>query len=87
LGEGGASEARGERLPAGSEVDAARLRSGSEPGRRSVSAVSSKSSPEEAAEEDSVELRAGSSDMAAGLWSADWLRSRPAAAPLSVVGR
>jgi hypothetical protein len=58
LGEGGASEAHGERLPAGSEVDAAHLRSGSEPGRRSVSAVCSKSSPEEAAEEDSVELRA-----------------------------
>jgi hypothetical protein len=43
--------------------------SGSEPGRRSVSvrAVSSKSSPEDAAEEDSaVELRAGPSDMLLG---------------------
>jgi hypothetical protein len=77
---GGASWARGERLrarSAGSEVESARLRSGSEPGGRSLSLVSSKSSPEDAAE-DSVELRAGSSDMAGArsAWSADWLSGR-----------
>jgi hypothetical protein len=83
LEEGGASEARGERLPVGSEVEAARLRSG--PGRWSVSAMSSKSSPDEAAE-DSVELRAGSSNMVTGMWSVDWLWSRRAVSPLSVVG-
>jgi hypothetical protein len=60
LGEGGESAAVGEGQ-SGSDVDA-RLRSGSEPGRRRVSAVSSKSSPEAA--EDSVELRSVSADMA-----------------------
>jgi hypothetical protein len=60
LGEGGESAAVGEGQ-SGSDVDA-RLRSGSEPGRRRVSAVSSKSSPEAA--EDSVELRSVSTDMA-----------------------
>jgi hypothetical protein len=47
--------------------------------------VSSKSSPDEAAE-DSVELRAGSSNMVTGMWSVDWLWSRRAVSPLSVVG-
>jgi len=96
LGAGGASEARGELLllprpAAGLEVEAARLRtSGSAPGRRSVRvrAVSSKSSPEDAAEDDSVELRAGPSDMAEaggrGGWGFVWCgynsgRVRPAA--------
>jgi hypothetical protein len=57
----GAEAALGGRRP---EVEAC-LRSGSElePGRRSVRAVSSKSRPEEAAD-DSVELRAVPSDMA-----------------------
>lgn len=51
------------------------MRSGSEePGRRSVSAVSSKSSPEDAAEEDSVELRAGPPSDMAGLGRWGWRR-------------
>jgi hypothetical protein len=66
LGEGGESAAVGEGQ-SGSDVDA-RLRSGSEPGRRRVSAVSSKSSPEAA--EDSVELRSVSTDMAGGVGGA-----------------
>jgi len=77
-GGGAASGPRGERLrsrAAGSEVEAALLRSGSEPGGRSLS---TKSGPEDAPEEDSVELRAGSSDMAGArpAWSAYGLSGR-----------
>ena len=56
-------------------MEAALLRSGSEPGGRSLS---TKSGPEDAPEEDSMELRAGSSDMAGArsAWYADWLSGR-----------